>query len=159
VDRAPQAQIPLGIDEEDGDEEQRPGEGVERLPGQGRPARVVRGDAVDRPEAVRDDADVSEQQEPVEPAQPLGDADRLCLPAGAEAARALVDCLERHQSEAWLVIVADVWKYCSNTFRAAGAAAVPPWPPFSITAQTTICGESNGPYPHHHDCVRFCEVG
>ena len=55
-------------------------------------------------------------------------------------------------------MVAVVWKYCSKTLSAAGAAAVPPCPPFSITAQTTICGESKGPYPHHHDCVRFCVV-
>ena len=40
---------------------------------------------------------------------------------------------------------------------AVGAAAVEPWPPFSITAQTTsgplpFVGEpSNGPQPHHHD--------
>ena len=60
----------------------------------------------------------------------------------------------------WLaVVVAVLWKYCSNTFSAAGAAAVPPWPPFSITAQTTIDGASNGPYPHHHDWFRFCGVG
>ena len=43
------------------------------------------------------------------------------------------------------MIGADVWKYCSNTFSAAGAAAVPPWPPFSITAQTTIDGAVYGP--------------
>ena len=35
-----------------------------------------------------------------------------------------------------------VWKKCSKTFSAAGAAAVPPWPPFSITAQTAIFGVS-----------------
>ena len=29
-------------------------------------------------------------------------------------------------------------KNFSNTRRAAGAAAVEPWPPFSITAQTTM---------------------
>ena len=38
-----------------------------------------------------------------------------------------------------------LWKYASNTCSAAGAAAVPPWPPFSITAQTTIDGLSYGP--------------
>ena len=36
-------------------------------------------------------------------------------------------------------------KYASNTLSAAGAAAVPPWPPFSITAQTTIVGVVEGP--------------
>ena len=39
------------------------------------------------------------------------------------------------------------WK----TLSAAGAAAAPPWPPFSITAQTTILAFSDGPYPHHQD--------
>ena len=36
------------------------------------------------------------------------------------------------------------WKYCSNTFNAAGAAAEPPWPPFSMSAQTVIVGLSAG---------------
>ena len=35
-------------------------------------------------------------------------------------------------------------KKCSNTLSTAGAAAVPPWPPFSISAQTTIVGWSTG---------------
>ena len=42
---------------------------------------------------------------------------------------------------------------------AAGAAAVPPWPPFSITAHTTIDGLSVGPYPHHHDWLSFTGLG
>src|SRR5262249_40755198 len=46
-------------------------------------------------------------------------------------------------------------KYDSKTLSAAGAAAVPPWPPFSITAQTTIVGASDGPYPHHQDWSIF----
>ncbi len=37
------------------------------------------------------------------------------------------------------------WKNCSNTFSAAGAATEPPWPPFSISAQTTSVGLSYGP--------------
>ena len=37
-----------------------------------------------------------------------------------------------------------VLKCCSNTSSAAGAAAVPPWPPFSMTAQTAIDGLSAG---------------
>ena len=43
------------------------------------------------------------------------------------------------------------WKNDAKTCAAAGAAASPPWPPFSITAQTTIFAASVGPYPHHQD--------
>src|SRR5207253_8596993 len=60
-----------------------------------------------------------------------------------------------HQSE-YTVPCCVAWrpKYCSNTLSAAGAAAVPPWPPFSISAQTTSFGLSYGPYPHHHDWLK-----
>ena len=44
-----------------------------------------------------------------------------------------------------VVVTSGVLKYDWKTFSAAGAADVPPWPPFSITAQTTIVGLSNGP--------------
>src|SRR5262249_11840243 len=62
-----------------------------------------------------------------------------------------------HQSE-WIgpFCVACLWKNSSNTFSAAGAAASPPWPPFSISAQTTRSGEFEGPYPHHHDWLNVC---
>src|SRR5580765_5674124 len=49
------------------------------------------------------------------------------------------------------VTVACLPKKDSKTLSAAGAAASPPWPPFSISAQTTRSGESDGPYPHHQD--------
>ena len=42
-------------------------------------------------------------------------------------------------------------KYFSKTRRAAGAAAVEPCPPFSISAQTTSFASCDGPQPHHHD--------
>ena len=45
----------------------------------------------------------------------------------------------------WVVVKPCLWKYASNTLSAAGAADVPPWPPFSITAQTVIVGVSTGP--------------
>ena len=38
-------------------------------------------------------------------------------------------------------------KYFSKTRSAAGAAADEPWPPFSITAQTTSSASSDGPVP------------
>jgi hypothetical protein len=43
------------------------------------------------------------------------------------------------------VLVIFTWKYDEKTSAAAGAAAVPPRPPFSITAQTTSFGLSVGP--------------
>ncbi len=55
--------------------------------------------------------------------------------------------------------IAFEWKYCSKTLSAAGAAASPPWPPFSITAHTTTDGLEYGPYPHHHDWVRLTGAG
>ena len=36
-------------------------------------------------------------------------------------------------------------KYSWKTLSAAGAATLPPWPPFSTSAQTTSSGSSNGP--------------
>ena len=54
-------------------------------------------------------------------------------------------------------------KYCSKTRRATGAAVSPPWPPFSISTQTTIGGlplnvvVSYGPQPHHQAWSRSPE--
>ncbi len=103
------------------------------------------GDPVDRPQAVPDDADEREHEQPVEPAQDAAEPHGLGLAMRAQSARLRVDGLDRHQSLACGVVGAVFPKYCSNTFSAAGAAAVPPWPPFSITAQTTIVGALNGP--------------
>src|SRR5262245_39502668 len=44
-----------------------------------------------------------------------------------------------------------MWKNRLKTSSAAGAAAVPPCPPSSISAHTTSSGLATGPYPHHHD--------
>src|SRR5262249_12382534 len=58
----------------------------------------------------------------------------------------------RHQSTFTSVEVGALTpKYCSKTLSAAGAAALEPWPPFSMSAQTTSRAESEGPQPHHHD--------
>ena len=47
-------------------------------------------------------------------------------------------------TSAWLPVALRL-KYFSKTRNAAGAAADEPWPPFSITAQTTSSAESEGP--------------
>ena len=54
------------------------------------------------------------------------------------------------------MVGAGTLKNFASTCAAAGAAAVPPWPPFSITAQMTIFGLSYGPQPHQSDWFRFC---
>src|SRR5262249_56295302 len=57
----------------------------------------------------------------------------------------------RHQSTFTSVEVGALTpKYCSKTLSAAGAAALEPWPPFSMSAPTTRRAESEGPQPHHH---------
>ena len=63
----------------------------------------------------------------------------------------------RHQSDSTgpvSYVPGSTPKNCSNTLSAAGAAAAPPWPPFSIRAQTTSSAFSDGPQPHHHDWSR-----
>ena len=142
VDRPAEAPVGVGVDEERDHEDQHADCGVQSLPRAGRAADVVLRDPVDRPEPVADDAREREHQHPVEPAQHAAEAERLHLSAIAQPARPGVDRLDRHQSEACWVVVAVFLKYCSKTRRAAGAAAVPPWPPFSITAQTAIVGWS-----------------
>ena len=106
-------------------------------------------DACDRPEPVADERRDREKQQPVEPPQDRGDVE------GAERGRpeqrgtgSSVDDQSTFTS-AW--VPGAFWlKYFSKTRSAAGAAADDPWPPFSITAQTTSCASSDGPYPHHH---------
>src|SRR2546421_10338305 len=104
---------------------------------------VVPRDAGDRPEPVCDQAADRHDEYPVEAAR-----ERRRLGAGGPTGTgggAVAGVLD-HQSECTApCCVAWRPKYCSNTFSAAGAAAVPPWPPFSITAQTTIVGFSVGP--------------
>ena len=116
---------------------------------------VVPRDPRDGPEPVGDDRAHGEEQHPVEPAQEADEVDAL---AGDRRVRPR----RRNQSlgtTPWTPAFS--WNQYSNSFSAAGAATAPPWPPFSITAQTTIGGRfrpdgvtcsfpSNGPQPHHH---------
>ena len=64
----------------------------------------------------------------------------------ADANPESADVLDHQSVDPGSAYCADLtWKNCWNTFSAAGAAAVPPWPPFSISAQTTSSGSSTGP--------------
>ena len=146
VDRPAKPPVGVGVDEEHDDEEQRAGRGVEALPRGGRAADVVPRDPVDRREPVADDARRARTSAPSR----AGAARRRAPSASASrrlrSPRALVSTASiAHQSERVLGRGAVFLKYFSKTLRAAGAAAVPPWPPFSITAQTTIVGVSYGP--------------
>src|SRR5215203_60028 len=109
---------------------------------------VVLGDPGDDPEAVRDDPADREQQRPVE--VPQVGAFSCARP---RSRRYSLGCrVVDHQSVRSVdTSTAFLWKNSSNTWRAEGAAASPPKPPFSITAHTTSLGESYGPNPHHQD--------
>src|SRR6266566_3075213 len=151
-DPSPGAAIEVRVDERRDDQADRSGTRVHGLAVQVvvRVERdVVARDPLDRPEAGRHNAADGEEEDPVDLADDVGERKPFAPHAGLFRAAVLED---GHQSE-WIgpVVAAFVWKYCSKTFSAAGAAAVPPWPPFSITAHTTSVGLSNGPKPHHHD--------
>src|SRR5204863_4560031 len=114
---------------------------------------VVPRDAGDRPQPVRDERGNRADQHPVEPSDERRDIRRFASARAAGCSGGVID----HQSE-WIAPcwAACLWKNSSNTFSAAGAAASPPCPPFSIGAQTTRSGEFDGPYPHHHDWLNVC---
>src|SRR5262249_27571452 len=126
-------------------EDDRAGGGVQQLPRRGAPARVVTGDPADRPEPEGDRAGGRGDQHPVEPPGEPDDPDVVVERPVAEPARARVDGFDRHQSLRGAGVTPCFWKYASKTWSAAGAAALPPWPPFSITAHTTMDGLSVGP--------------
>ena len=93
---------------------------------------VVARDPRDGPEAVGDDRADGEKQQPVQPAQEADEVDPLAGDARGRSRR-------RNQSlgtTPWTPAFS--WNQYSKSFSAAGAATAPPWPPFSITAQTTI---------------------
>ena len=106
-------------------------------------------DARDRPQPVGDERPGREQQHEIEPPHQRGEVHRV-----AAERNSLASGVDDHQS-----VLTRVWlppltpKNFSKTRSAAGAAAVDPWPPFSITAQTTMRGASvwAGPQPHHQD--------
>ena len=104
-------------------------------------------DAGDRPEPERDERARGGEENPVQPGdeRPLLRARERPRSAAAPSGLDGVDVLD-HQSVFPMSPIAGafVLKCCSNTLSAAGAAAVPPWPPFSMTAQTAIDGLSAG---------------
>jgi len=106
---------------------------------------VVTRDPGDRPEPVPDEHRDAADQDPVEAPDEGGDLGRLA-PAGAGCCAGVGDVVIDHQSLGiGPVRVACLPKNDSKTLSAAGAAASPPWPPFSTSAQTTRSGESEGP--------------
>ena len=93
----------------------------------------------EHPEPVRDEAADGCEEQVVEMANEARNF------AGLSPSMALDDA-GRHQSEfTGTTGVSGTSKYFASSFMAAGAAAVPPWPPFSIRAQTAIVGLSVGP--------------
>src|SRR5207237_8189006 len=117
-----------------------------------RARRVVAArDSRDRPEAVRDDRADRCQQHPVDPAH-----ERARVLGRAPARPPLDSGTSRVLDQSVSTVpccAAVVLKYFSKTRSAAGAAAVPPWPPFSIAAQTTSSGLAEGPDPHRQGSV------
>ena len=85
-------------------------------------------------EPVGDERADREQEHEVEPPDDRSEVDAIARPQR----ESLTAGLDDHQS-----VLTRVWalaltpKNFSKTRSAAGAAAVEPWPPFSITAQTT----------------------
>ena len=110
-------------------------------------------DARDDPEPVADERRCRREQNPVETPKErdrrgLGSA-RTCRIARL---RGFDQSSHRHQSVSTTIAGgASTPKKRSKTLRAAGAAALEPWPPFSISAHTTSRAESDGPQPHHQD--------
>ena len=146
VQRPPVALVDGGRDE---DRDHHAGEadaGGDRLPGHvvvGVAGDVEAGDPADRPQPVGHERARGEEQQPVEPAHDRPDVEEA---DGRRAKRrGPVTGLDDQSTftRGWMAAV--LWKYCSKTRRAAGAAAEEPWPPFSITAQTTSWASSEGP--------------
>ena len=133
-DRLLRAAVPVGVDQEHDEEAGEAEPGCDRLPDDVVvlvALDVEAGDARHRPEPVRHYGADGEEQDPVEPAEEADD----------------VDVVASHRAGSLRVL--NHWRpppgrrafsrnQCSKTFSAAGAATEPPWPPFSITAQTTI---------------------
>ena len=139
------APVELGVDEQ-GDEERNPAEQREDALADEVVVRVA-GDVVardpgDGPQTDADEGADRAQQEPVEVARRPRESVPLLTDANPDPG----DVLDHQSVAPGSANCADLtWKNCWNTCSAAGAAAVPPWPPFSISAQTTSSGSSTGP--------------
>src|SRR5205823_6637662 len=136
IDRAAEAAVDVGVHEQRDEEGREPRGGEDPLPDDvvaRAPWHVEPRDPVDRPEPEPDAGRGTGEEEPVEPPKETELLRRRppALPRRRPCPRARV---LQHQSE-WIgpTTGAFVLKKCSNTFSAAGAAAVPPWPPFSIS--------------------------
>src|SRR5207244_465752 len=106
------------------DEDPLPQDVVARVAGD-----VEARDPGDRPEPERDGRRRRAEQQPIEPTEQaeLLDGGAAARPRGRSRTGSRV--LD-HQSECTAPITgAPTLKKCSKTLRAAGAAAVPPWPP------------------------------
>jgi hypothetical protein len=138
VDDTPVAAVDVGRDRDRGYQPEHSHDGSDRLAHHEvvLVARHVEArDARDRPEPVADERRHGEQQHEVEAPHEAGQVDAV---SRARAER-LTPGLDDHQSvltRVWLLALTP--KNLSNTRSAAGAAAVEPWPPFSITAHTTM---------------------
>ena len=150
VELAPVAPEDVGVEERHAQHRDAADGRVDRLPDDvvvGAARHVVARDPRDEVQAVADERRDRSEEDPVEvPDERLGarlDAAR----ARPRAARACV--VDGHQSvsdvETTLISPMSFLKYLAKTSSAAGAADVPPWPPFSTSAHTTISGSSAGP--------------
>src|SRR5579859_245870 len=145
-DRAPVAAVQIRIDKRRDHEGHSSGGRVEDLAVEV-VGRVVRHRELrhpgDTPEADEHERAHARQEDPVDGAHDAEEMRSLALVAQTRSLRSGV--LE-HQSEWMSPCWADgTWKKCAKTRSAAGAAAVPPWPPFSITTHTTSFGAFTGP--------------
>ncbi len=149
--------VELRVDQQRDDQADSAQQGVSGLPLDvevGIAGDVELRDAVDRPEAVPHDRDDRGEQHPVEPAEQR----RLARTRAHARRRSLRDDVIDHQSaSAVCTSPASLLKNDSKTRSAAGAAASPPKPPFSITAQTTSSAACEGPYPHHQEVSKRVE--
>ena len=133
-DRLLRAAVAVGVDQEHDEEAGEAEPGRDRLPDDVVvlvALDVEAGDPGHGPEPVGDDRADGEEEDPVEPAEEADDVDVLARRPGGSGRRT-----QSLATTPWTPACSR--NQCSKTFSAAGAATVPPWPPFSITAQTTI---------------------
>ena len=143
VDEPPVAAVEVRVDERRDDEHEPARRGVEDLLVEVvvRAGRVVARDRRRSPRARR-------RRAPRVPATRIQSNERTTARrCGASRSRRPALCDPAYSSisssrSGWgrLSGVKGTWKNFANTSSAAGAAASPPWPPFSITAHTTSVG-------------------
>ena len=136
VDDAPVAAVHVGWDQDREHEPDRADARRDPLPDDvvvGIAGHVEARDPGYRPEAVADEGRRCEQEHEIEP--PHHGHETGGVPPRRDAS---TSCVGDHRSVSTRICdFALTPKNFSKTRSAAGAAAVEPWPPFSITAQTT----------------------